>query len=166
MKNKIFDLLIKILKLTRPPNQIKKMITPTDTKETYITSEYNENRNGRLHKGLDIGSVQRPLKVFATVDAVVLKAGMSTSTGTGNRIWLKGKRDNLFYFYCHLSEIFVKEQQEVSAGQPIGRIGDTGCKGQIHLHFEVRKDISSNTTAINPTSIREKYLSKKEFYTK
>ena len=97
------------------------MITPTDTKETYITSEYNENRNGRLHKGLDIGSVQRPLKVFATVDAVVLKAGMSTSTGTGNRIWLKGKRDNLFYFYCHLSEIFVKEQQ----------IGRASCRERV-----------------------------------
>ena len=45
-----------------------------------------------------------------------------------------------FYtLYGHLSEILVRQEQEVTAGQTIGRVGDSGTslKGTV-LHFEVR----------------------------
>jgi septal ring factor EnvC (AmiA/AmiB activator) len=54
--------------------------------------------------------------------------------------------DGFFTLYAHLSEILVSTGQEVTAGQIVGRVGDTGSlKGPI-LHFEVRK----GGTALNP----------------
>jgi septal ring factor EnvC (AmiA/AmiB activator) len=54
--------------------------------------------------------------------------------------------DGYFTLYAHLSEILVSTGQDVTAGQIIGRVGDTGSlKGPI-LHFEVRKGGS----ALNP----------------
>jgi septal ring factor EnvC (AmiA/AmiB activator) len=44
-----------------------------------------------------------------------------------------------YTLYGHLSEILVKQEQEVTAAQTIGRVGDSGTslKGTV-LHFEVR----------------------------
>lgn len=54
--------------------------------------------------------------------------------------------DSYYTLYAHLSEISVAVGQELSAGQTIGRSGDTGSlKGAI-LHFEVRR----GGTALNP----------------
>jgi septal ring factor EnvC (AmiA/AmiB activator) len=48
--------------------------------------------------------------------------------------------DGFYTLYGHLSEILVRQGQEVQPGQPIGRVGDSGTslKGMV-LHFEVRK---------------------------
>jgi septal ring factor EnvC (AmiA/AmiB activator) len=54
--------------------------------------------------------------------------------------------DGYFTLYAHLSDILVSVGQQVTAGQIVGRVGDTGSlKGPI-LHFEVRK----GGTALNP----------------
>jgi len=54
--------------------------------------------------------------------------------------------DGYFTLYAHLSEILVNVGQEITPGQIVGRVGDTGSlKGPI-LHFEVRK----GGTALNP----------------
>ncbi len=48
--------------------------------------------------------------------------------------------DGYYTLYGHLSEILVRQGQEVQGGQTIGRVGDSGTslKGTV-LHFEVRK---------------------------
>jgi septal ring factor EnvC (AmiA/AmiB activator) len=45
-----------------------------------------------------------------------------------------------YTLYGHLSEVLVRQDQEVAAGQTIGRVGDSGTslKGTV-LHFEVRQ---------------------------
>jgi septal ring factor EnvC (AmiA/AmiB activator) len=55
--------------------------------------------------------------------------------------------DGFYTLYGHLSEISVKQGQEVQSGQMVGRVGDSGTslKGVV-LHFEVRKGGS----ALNP----------------
>jgi septal ring factor EnvC (AmiA/AmiB activator) len=54
--------------------------------------------------------------------------------------------DGYFTLYAHLSDILVSVGQQVTAGQIVGRVGDTGSlKGPV-LHFEVRK----GGTALNP----------------
>lgn len=54
--------------------------------------------------------------------------------------------DGFFTLYAHLSDILVGVGQQITAGQIVGRVGDTGSlKGAI-LHFEVRK----GGTALNP----------------
>jgi murein DD-endopeptidase MepM/ murein hydrolase activator NlpD len=142
--------------------------TPTDTGSSYITSEFNEERTGGvIHKGIDIGSFNKPIEVYSPVNGKVIAAGTSSSTGTGKRIWIKDDKTGLFLFFAHLSKVNVKAGNAVFQGQIIGKTGDTGAEGKgIHLHFELRKDINSRDTAINPKTIRSKYMTKAQFLQK
>ena len=60
----------------------------------------------------------------------------------GNIIILEHKFENysvpVYSFYAHLSEILVNQDDVVSQGQLIGRVGATGKAFTNHLHFEVR----------------------------
>ena len=41
--------------------------------------------------------------------------------------------------FAHASELLVREGEEVSPGQPIARVGQTGRATGSHLHFELRE---------------------------
>jgi murein hydrolase activator len=70
----------------------------------------------------------------------------SDSYASYGQIIILNHGDSYYTLYAHLSDIAVSVGQEVTAGQTIGRSGDTGSlKGAI-LHFEVRK----GGTALNP----------------
>ncbi len=56
--------------------------------------------------------------------------------------------DGYFTLYAHLSEILVSVGQQITPGQIIGRVGDTGSLKGAMLHFEVRQ----GGTALNPES--------------
>ena len=57
--------------------------------------------------------------------------------------------DGYYTLYAHLSEILVRQGEEVQSGQTIGKVGDSGTslKGTV-LHFEVRK----GSAALDPES--------------
>ena len=42
--------------------------------------------------------------------------------------------------YCHCSELYAKEGEEVSAGDVIAAVGQTGLATGPHLHLEVSVD--------------------------
>ena len=48
--------------------------------------------------------------------------------------------DGLTTRYGHMSEVDVREGDEVAAGAPLGRLGSTGRSTGPHLHYEVRID--------------------------
>ena len=110
------------------------------------------NFNGGKHYGMDFGMpIGTPVKAVA--DGKVSKVW--NDYGGGNSIEVQvGK--GLWNWYMHLSKILAKRGQKVSAGDVIGKSGDTGnfVRGA-HLHFQLNKgDHSGNDTAINP----EKWL--------
>lgn len=58
--------------------------------------------------------------------------------GLGNCVILN-HGGGFYTIYAHASEVFVKVGQEVSTGQVIGKVGDSGSLKGSCLHFEVRK---------------------------
>ena len=56
--------------------------------------------------------------------------------GYGNLIIIKHS-DDFLSAYAHNDRILVKDQQMVSAGQQIAKMGNTGTDG-VKLHFEIR----------------------------
>jgi septal ring factor EnvC (AmiA/AmiB activator) len=65
--------------------------------------------------------------------------------GVGGMIVLN-HGDGYYTLYSHLSEVSVRNAQEVQPGQVIGRVGEEGSLRGPALHFEVRK----GSTALDP----------------
>lgn len=89
-----------------------------------------------FHTGIDIAN-QKGTPVVATADGIVKFAGWQE--GYGKAVVIE---HNYGYMtiYGHLSSIRVKVGQNVSRGEIIGLMGDTGTATGPHLHYEVWKD--------------------------
>jgi murein DD-endopeptidase MepM/ murein hydrolase activator NlpD len=108
-----------------------------------LTSSYGR-RWGRLHAGIDLArGVGSP--VMAVTNATVLSAGWEGGYGRCIRLIAS---DGTVFVYGHLSSISVSQGERVSAGERIGKEGNTGQSTGPHLHFEVR----INGTPVNPAS--------------
>lgn len=109
-----------------------------------VTSEFG-NRNGMVHKGVDIStSIGEP--VYAVLNGTVAFAG--TQRGYGNVIILEHK-SYVMTIYAHNETNLVRLSEKVKQGQPIATIGETGTTSGPHLHFEYRV----KGKAINPRDI-------------
>lgn len=87
------------------------------------------------HPAIDIGSwTGAPVK---SADAgYVVEAGRGWSSGYGNHIVIdhgNGYRT----LYAHLNSMFVSPGENVTKGQQLGTVGNTGNSTGPHLHFEV-----------------------------
>ena len=91
-------------------------------------------RRGRRHQGVDI-----PLKtgdpVYATFTG---KVRISKYWGSFGNLVVIRHENGIETFYGHLSEIMVKPNEWVTAGQQIGKGGNTGRSTGSHLHYEMR----------------------------
>ncbi|PVX41327.1 murein DD-endopeptidase MepM/ murein hydrolase activator NlpD [Pasteurella langaaensis DSM 22999] len=86
------------------------------------------------NKGIDIsGSKGQP--IYAAAPGRVVYAG-NALRGYGNLIIIKHD-NNFLSAYAHNDSISVSDQQEVRAGQQIGKMGSTGTTST-KLHFEIR----------------------------
>jgi murein DD-endopeptidase MepM/ murein hydrolase activator NlpD/cell fate (sporulation/competence/biofilm development) regulator YlbF (YheA/YmcA/DUF963 family) len=128
---------------------------PEDSKHGVIPT-----RNTGKHDGLDLyATVETP--VFACVDGVRVEVGPSPSTTYGNTVTIMGYYSGKLYyfFYAHLSKVFIEIGEKVQAGKIIGQTGKTGSTAssllpkQCHLHFEVRKSSASQGAAIDPFNV-------------
>ena len=86
-----------------------------------------------IHRGVDL-SVPTGTPVHAMASGRVRFAGVMS--GFGNVVWLD-HAGGLVSLYAHLSEIGVRDGQEVTAGDLLGQSGATGSVTAPHLHFEV-----------------------------
>jgi murein DD-endopeptidase MepM/ murein hydrolase activator NlpD len=97
----------------------------------------------RPHEGIDIiNEVGTP--IYATADGVVEFVGRQGGYGLAIEI---NHGFSLKTLYGHLSQIIVREGQQVKRGELIARSGNTGLSNGPHLHYEVR----INGVAQNPS---------------
>lgn len=89
-----------------------------------------------FHTGIDIAN-QKGTPVVATADGRVKFAGWQE--GYGKAIVIEHNHGYVT-IYGHLSSIKVKVGQNVTRGEVIGLMGDTGTATGPHLHYEVWKD--------------------------
>lgn len=111
--------------------------------EGTVTSLFGP-RDGRIHKGVDIGAATGT-PIYAAQDGLVFVLGVRN--GYGNVIYLN-HNDGRQTRYAHLSRFQpgLKEGDYVRRGSIIGYVGNTGISRGAHLHFEIRE----NGEAIDP----------------
>jgi murein DD-endopeptidase MepM/ murein hydrolase activator NlpD len=94
------------------------------------------------HKGMDIAASEG-------TPILAPRSGVIAATGdyyfNGNTVFIDHGQGYIT-MYCHLSEIGVEDNQEVAAGDPIGKVGATGRVTGPHLHFGTYL----NGTAVDP----------------
>lgn len=90
----------------------------------------------KLHSGIDFAAEQGT-PVTAAADGIVVKTGEDTVCGH-YVIILHGNGDATYYS-C-LNEILAEEGQQVSRGDQIATVGNTGTSTGPHLHFAVSRD--------------------------
>jgi murein DD-endopeptidase MepM/ murein hydrolase activator NlpD len=94
-------------------------------------------RWGRAHEGIDIGAAEGTAIWAAGPGTVVLQQSEYESGGYGNYTCID-HGNGLATCYAHQSAFAVSSGQQVSQGQVIGFVGNTGHSFGAHLHFEVR----------------------------
>jgi murein DD-endopeptidase MepM/ murein hydrolase activator NlpD len=97
-------------------------------------------RGSIVHRGLDI-DLKMGDTIVSSFDGVVRYARFNEG-GYGNCVIVR-HLNGLETLYGHMSNIIVKENQFVKAGNVLGLCGSTGKSDGPHLHFETRyKDFS------------------------
>lgn len=113
----------------------------------FITSFFSNARKNpvlgviRPHQGIDISSADDNTIVAAASGKVRVTGFTATA---GNYIIIthpNGQETN----YSHLSQVSVRNGQQVKQGQKIGVKGSTGNSTGIHLHFEISKGRWTNS---------------------
>lgn len=114
-----------------------------------VTGEFNEGRTGYNHKGVDLakagGAAGQP--VVAAYHGVVTACANDGgwNGGMGNYVMID-HGSGLKTIYMHCSAVYVSKGQNVSAGDSIGAVGNTGWSYGAHLHFQVMQ----NGVAVSP----------------
>ncbi|WP_125778377.1 M23 family metallopeptidase [Antribacter gilvus] len=93
----------------------------------------------RLHAGTDLGGGGCNGPIWAAQNGVVVFAGFD-SRGTGVIRLDHGSGVETWYLHERADGILVDVGDHVTAGQQIGRVGDSGDSTACHLHFEVHLD--------------------------
>jgi murein DD-endopeptidase MepM/ murein hydrolase activator NlpD len=123
---------------------------------------YGNTRGGTLrpHHGVEF-NVPAGTEVMASADGTIVYAGEDADIQFGPSTDFYGSviiiqhgftqnNQPVFSLYGHLSEITVKEGQEVKSGDMIARSGSSGVADGAHLHFEVRVGDNSYDKTRNP----------------
>jgi len=126
---------------------------------------YRTFNGGGFHKGIDIpGASGTP--IVATRAGTVKVAEMDGRAYNSNGAYVCGGTgygictvidhgDDYYTLYAHQSSTSVSAGQQVSAGQTIGAVGNTGNSFGAHLHFEVRKSDGTHYDPQNYISINQ-----------
>lgn len=103
-----------------------------------VTTVFGAEKAGSPHDGIDI-SAPKGTPIQAAQKGKVVYSDFHG--GYGNLVIVK-HASGLLSVYAHNMKNLVKKGDQVSQGQVIGYVGDTGKIAGPHLHFEVRRGAS------------------------
>lgn len=109
-----------------------------------VLSNFGPKQAGYHNDGVNIAAPFGS-SVFASETGVVVHADNKLS-GYGNLILIK-HQNGWVTAYAHNEALMVKKGQQVSRGDIIAKVGQTGRVSRPQLHFEMRK----GSRAVNPT---------------
>ncbi|MFC0273741.1 peptidoglycan DD-metalloendopeptidase family protein [Metabacillus herbersteinensis] len=98
-----------------------------------ISSGYGP-RWGKLHAGVDIAK-KGTVPIVSVADGVVVRSYMSSSYGNCVIIRHNIRGKQFESLYAHMTHRAVRDGQQVSKGQFLGNMGNTGRSTGQHLHF-------------------------------
>ena len=125
--------------------QKKETVNIANTKQlSYNPSNGFKTKNRPRHKGVDY-KAKKGEKVILKKGGVVKRVHSSCVEGPkkcgggyGNFVEVQHDPDTLTR-YAHLTQPYMKSGQEVSPGDVVGTVGNTGHSFGAHLHFEFEK---------------------------
>jgi murein DD-endopeptidase MepM/ murein hydrolase activator NlpD len=103
--------------------------------------------SSRFHSGTDLGAPTGTPVVAALAGQVSVANFLG---GYGLAVVLQHEKATKETLYGHLSEILVKQGEEVKQGEVIGLVGSTGLSTGPHLHFEIRKLTAEGWANLDP----------------
>ena len=110
-------------------------VRSSDAGKIRVTSDYDEQRGNRKHKGIDIGApAGTPIISPVAGEIVVAQRGPAY----GFFIDVKDAETGEVHRFAHLPALDVKIGQQVGRGDQIGRVGNTGRSTGPHIHWEIR----------------------------
>ena len=89
-------------------------------------------RQRTFHNGVDLAA--RFEAVYSILPGIVEKVGKDKKAG----LYAIVRTENYTVSYCHLAHLFVKQDDEIDAGQLIAQSGNTGRSTGPHLHVALR----------------------------
>jgi len=105
-----------------------------------LTTQFGTRRSyqgeppGAYHAALDIAA-EEGTPVYATADGVV---AFSADVHVRGKLVIIDHGAGLYSAYFHMADRLVAEGQQVSQGEQIGTVGNTGLSTGPHLHWELR----------------------------
>jgi hypothetical protein len=128
--------------ITEVPLQLDLPITGRISSPFGLRRFFNkQSRNP--HSGLDIAAPEGT-PIASAAGGKVINTGAYYFNG--NTVFVEHGQ-GLITMYCHLSEILVEEGQQLSRGEILGKVGQTGRVTAPHLHWGV----ILNTFSVDPT---------------
>ncbi len=112
------------------------------TKDAVTTSTYKDPNRPDPHLGVDLAQPGSALgkPIYAARGGRVIASGPASGFGSWIIILhenVDGKTYSSLYGHMKASDLMVKVNDEVTAGQQISRIGNEGNSSGAHLHFEI-----------------------------
>lgn len=135
------------------------------TNRPYIITSGYEWRWGSFHNALDISGTGMGSPIYATREGVVVGTNNSCPNngyygsrcgGTYGNYVIIEHENNIFTMYAHLTtDVQVSVGQQVSKGQIIGLMGNSGSSTGPHLHFGVSTGMPNTAGSrwLNPWSL-------------
>lgn len=126
--------------MKKDSEEIKERISFIKPLEGIVTSNFGWRNPtvstvSKYHTGIDIGVEEGTNIISATNGKVVLA---SSEGAYGNH--LKIQVEDIEIIYAHCLSLEVKEGEEITQGQVIAKVGNTGNSTGPHLHFEIRRN--------------------------